>query len=139
MKATLRGFCTVSYFAADHPTARRWYTDFLGVEAYFERPGYCEFRIGDYQHELGLIDSAYVPGVQSIEGRAGVVLYWHVDDIEAVVEKAVSLGARALEAIQDRGHGFITATVVDPFGNILGFMRNPHYLEVLAQGPRGLD
>ncbi len=24
-----------------------------------------------------------------------------------------------------------TASVVDPFGNILGLMRNPHYLEVL--------
>jgi hypothetical protein len=30
--------------------------------------------------------------------------------------------------------GFITASVVDPFGNILGIMYNPHYLEVLAGG-----
>ena len=27
--------------------------------------------------------------------------------------------------------GFITASVVDPFGNILGLMANPHYLEIL--------
>lgn len=33
---------------------------------------------------------------------------------------------------QDRGHGFISATVVDPFGNILGIMYNRHYLEILA-------
>ena len=25
-----------------------------------------------------------------------------------------------------------TAAVVDPFGNVLGIMHNPHYLEVLA-------
>lgn len=28
--------------------------------------------------------------------------------------------------------GFVTASVVDPFGNILGVMSTPHYLEVVA-------
>ena len=32
--------------------------------------------------------------------------------------------------------GFVTAAVVDPFGNVLGVMTNPHYLEILAGGPR---
>jgi len=104
----------------------------LGVEPYFERPGYVEFRVGDYQHELGIIDSKYVPGTESSDGRAGVVVNWHVDDIDAVLKRAVAMGATQLEAPQDRGHGFITATAVDPFGNILGIMYNPHYLEILA-------
>jgi predicted enzyme related to lactoylglutathione lyase len=129
---TLRGLSTVSFFAADHVAARKWYTDFLGLEPYFERSGYCEFRLGDYQHELGLIDTQYAPGMDSATGRAGVVVYWHVDDVNAVLERAVSLGAKHLEAPQDRGHGFVTASVVDPFGNILGIMYNPHYLEVLG-------
>lgn len=128
----MRGLSTVSFFAADHVAARTWYTDFLGLEPYFERPGYCEFRLGDYQHELGLIDTQYAPGTDSAAGRAGVVVYWHVDDVNAVLERAVSMGAKQLEAPQDRGHGFVTASVVDPFGNILGIMYNPHYLEVLA-------
>ena len=132
MNHTLRGLATVNYFAADHAAATKWYSDFLGMKPYFERPGYVEFRLGDYQHELGIIDSKYVPGADSTNGRAGVVIYWHVDDVDAVVEKAVSMGAKPLEARQDRGHGFITATVVDPFGNILGIMSNPHYLEILA-------
>lgn len=34
--------------------------------------------------------------------------------------------------IGDYGEGFVTASVVDPFGNILGIMTNPHYVEVLA-------
>ena len=42
------------------------------------------------------------------------------------------MGATQLEPPQDRGDGFITATVVDPFGNILGIMYNPHYLEILT-------
>jgi len=137
MKTSLRGLATVSYFAADHAAAKIWYTEFLGIAAYFERPGYAEFRLGDYQHELGLIDSRYVPGVQSDHGRAGVVVYWHVDNVEATVSKAVEMGARVLEPRQDRGHGFVTATVVDPFGNILGIMENPHYLEVLGAGHNG--
>ena len=34
---------------------KRWYTELLGVEPYFERGGgYYEFRVGDFQHELGL-------------------------------------------------------------------------------------
>ena len=133
MPNTLRGLTTVSYFAEDHNSAKNWYTEFLGIEPYFERPGYAEFRLGDYQHELGIIDSKYVPGTESIKGRAGVVVYWHVDDVESVVNKAITMGAKQLEPIQDRGHGFITATVVDPFGNILGIMYNPHYLEICSQ------
>ena len=26
-----------------------------------------------------------------------------------------------------RGEGFVTASVVDPFGNLLGVMTNPHW------------
>jgi len=132
MNQTLRGLSTINYFAADHAAAKKWYSEFLGIEPYFERPGYAEFRLGDYQQELGIIDSQYVPGTQSLEGRAGVVVYWHVEDVDAVLKKAVSMGAKQMEAPRDRGHGFITATAVDPFGNILGIMYNPHYLEILA-------
>ena len=128
----LRGLSTVSFFAADHAAARKWYSQFLGVEPYFERPCYVEFRLGDYQHELGIIDSKYVPGTESKNGRAVVVVYWHVDDVNAALDKAVAMGATQLEAPQDRGDGFITATAVDPFGNILGIMYNPHYLEILT-------
>lgn len=129
---TLRGLSTVSFFASDHAAAKKWYTDFLGIEPYFERPGYCEFRLGDYQHELGLIDSKYVPGADSSAGRAGAIVYWHVDDVSAVLSRALAMGAKPLEPQQDRGEGFVTASVVDPFGNILGIMYNPHYLEILA-------
>ena len=32
-----------------------------------------------------------------------------------------------------QGEGFVTASVVDPFGNVLGIMQNPHYLEMLGR------
>ncbi len=133
----LRGLITVSFYAADVDAAKRWYTELLGVEPYFIRPvppdppGYIEFRIGDYQHELGVIDSRYAP-TGSATGPVGAVIFWHVDDVTATLEKLLSMEAKEHQAPTDRSEGFITASVVDPFGNILGIMYNPHYLEVLG-------
>ncbi|MGM0874826.1 MAG: VOC family protein [Bacillota bacterium] len=108
---TLRGLTTVSFWTDDLAAAKKWYAELLGIEPYFERPGYAEFRLGDYQHELGLR---------------------HVDDVTATFKKLLSMGAKEYEAPTERGEGFITASVVDPFGNILGIMYNQHYLEVLG-------
>jgi len=129
----LRGLTTVSFYAADLDAAKRWYTELLGIEPYFNMPGggYTEFRIGDYQHELGIIDSRYAPP-DSPTGPAGAVVFWHVDDVTVTLEKLLSMGAKEHQAPTDRGAGFITASVVDPFGNILGIMYNPHYLDVLG-------
>jgi predicted enzyme related to lactoylglutathione lyase len=127
---TLRGFATVSFFAADHEAAKKWYTSFLGIPPYFEVPGYAEFRVGDYQHELGLIDASYKPAGAS-GNTGGAMIYWHVDDVNATLDTLLGLGATLFEKVTDRGHGFVTASVLDPFGNILGIMYNPHYLEIL--------
>lgn len=127
----LRGLTTISYWAEDLAAAKVWYTQLLGIDPYFERPGYIEFRLGDYQHELGVIDSRYAANRSAI-GPAGAVIYWHVDDVPATFARLLDKGAQANEAPIDRGNGFITASVIDPFGNILGIMYNPHYLEVLS-------
>jgi len=65
------------------------------------------------------------------------VAFWHVDDVSAALQKLQSMGARVHEERTEREAGFVTASVVDPFGNILGVMHNPHYLEVLAGAPAG--
>jgi predicted enzyme related to lactoylglutathione lyase len=127
---TLRGVATISFWAKDHDAAKKWYTELLGIKPYFERPGYAEFRLGDYQHELGIIDSAYAPK-GATPGPGGAVVFWHVDDMAAALEKVKAMGAKEYEALTHREAGFITASVVDPFGNILGIMYNPHYLEIL--------
>ena len=129
-----RGFATISYFADDLSAAQAWYTELLGVEPYFRRdvdgtPAYIEYRIGDYQAELGIIDSRYAP--HDTTGPAGAIMQWHVDDLEATLDRLISLGAKELQGITPRGEGFVTASVVDPFGNVIGIMTNPHYLAVL--------
>ena len=51
----------------------------------------------------------------------------------AALEWLLFMGAKEYEALTRRGEaGFVTASVVDPFGNVLGVMYNPHYLEVLG-------
>ena len=125
----LRGFAPVSYYAADLEAASAWYSEVLGIEPYFRRPGYIEFRVGDSQDEFGIIDRSYAP--VPFSGPAGAIIHWHVEDVDATRERLLALGATELQAPIDRG-GFIAASVVDPFGNILGYMYNPHYVEVLA-------
>ncbi|NEW37168.1 VOC family protein, partial [Nocardia cyriacigeorgica] len=66
------------------------------------------------------------------------IVHWHVDDLQAAFDRLLALGATEYDPITERGAGtgFVTASVVDPFGNVLGIMSNPHYLEVLAEtGP----
>jgi predicted enzyme related to lactoylglutathione lyase len=126
----LRGLTTINFFAADLTAAKEWYSEFLGVEPYFQVPGYIEFRIGDYKHEFGIIDAAYAPHDTAV-APGGSILYWAVDDLSATVERLIALGAKEHEPIRERGEGFVTASVVDPFGNILGVMTNVHYHEVL--------
>lgn len=133
----LRGLTTVSFYAADVKAAKRWYSELLGIEPYFERPdsenpAYVEFRIGDYQHELGIIDAGYAPQAATA-GVGGAVVYWHVDDVAAALETLMAMGAQEYEPLTQREAGFVTASVVDPFGNVLGVMYNPHYLEVLGK------
>ncbi|WP_116050509.1 VOC family protein [Amycolatopsis palatopharyngis] len=138
-----RGLATISFYADDLAAAKRWYTQVLGVEAYYAYPkegppAYIEFRVGDYEHELGIIDARYAPPRRGDE-PAGSVVYWHVDDLRGTLARLLSLGAEEHLPITHHGDGsgFSTASVVDPFGNILGIMNNPHYLSILAGGPVG--
>lgn len=125
----LKGFATVNYYAADLDTAAAWYTELLGVSPYFEVPGgYREFRIGDYRDELGLVDASYGP--VPTDEPAGQVVFWHVDNLDASLARLLELGATLHQPRIERGHGFATASVVDPFGNVLGIMYNPHYVAV---------
>ena len=71
----LKGLSTVSFYADDVGAARRWYAEVLGVDAYFTRQAagsdvYVEFRLGDLQHELGIIDRRFAP-VGSPAGPGG--------------------------------------------------------------------
>lgn len=128
----LRGFATHTIFAADHEAAIKWYSELFGIPPYYTVPGYSEFRIGDYEHEIGIIDAKYAPKAAQ-PGPGGGIVYWHTDDLKATIQRLVELGAKEYEPETKRGEGFVTASFIDPFGNLLGIMYNIHYLEILEK------
>lgn len=136
----LRGLTTVNLFAEDVTAAAEWYAELLGTQPYFTREvggatAYAEFRIGDYEHELGIVDARFAPGRTA--GTTGPVTYWHVDDVEATYARLLALGATTHEPVIERGPGFVTASVVDPFGNLVGVMFNRHYIDILGARAAG--
>ena len=77
------------------------------------------FNVGGF--ELGLIpDSALV-------GKEGsVAVYWGVRNIQIAFDHLLHLGAEKVAEIQDVG-GIKKVLVLDPFGNRLGIIENPHF------------
>ncbi|MDL5156549.1 VOC family protein [Actinomycetospora termitidis] len=131
-----RGFATLNLYADDVLAARDWYAEVFGVEAYYafpaERPAYVEFRVGDDEDEIGIIDRRWGPaGAGGAPG--GAIMHWHVDDLAGTVARLLALGATEYQPVTAHGDdgGFLTAAVVDPFGNVLGVMHNPHHLAML--------
>jgi predicted enzyme related to lactoylglutathione lyase len=126
----LRGLATVTLTADDVPAAARWYADLLGTEPYFARPeegppAYVEFRLGDDEDELGLMDARYA--AWPVGRPAGVVVHWHVDDLPAAVDRFEAHGGTVVQPPTVRGEGWATAVVADPFGNLLGLITSPHW------------
>ena len=115
------GLRTVIYHAPDLAKAKRWYSQALGFEPYFDQPFYVGFNVGGY--ELGLDpDASSSPG-----GSGGAVAYWGVADARAAFRRLIELGATERSNLQEVGEGIQVATVFDPFGNIFGVIENPHF------------
>ncbi len=115
------GLRTVAYVVEDLDKAKQWYTQVLGFEPYFDEPFYVGFNVGGF--ELGLHPAEEDAPI----GAGGTLVYWGVQDIGAVMRRLEELGAPVHSDIQDVGDGILVASVVDPFGNLLGIIQNPHF------------
>lgn len=129
MMAVLQGLTTMVLTADDVEAAAAWYADVLGAEHYFRRPEegtaqYVEFRLGPDEDEFGIMDRQFSPGAG---GQGTSVTYWHVADIEATLASLLERGSTVQAPVMERGEGFFTASIVDPFGNVLGLMQSPHW------------
>lgn len=116
----IQGLRTVLYPAPDLARAKAWFAAGFGVQPYFDEPFYVGFNIGGF--ELGLVPDAPVarpPG--------GVVAYWGVADVAAACARFLEQGATLHEAPRDVGGGITVAAIVDPFGNLIGLIHNPHF------------
>ena len=116
--ASVRGLRTVIYGVDDITRAKEWYAKAFGTEPYFDEPFYVGFNIGGF--ELGL-------DPDRPSGDGGATAYWGVGNASAAVERMSSLGASVSVPPHDVGGGIQVATVLDPFGNAIGIIENPHF------------
>jgi len=117
-----QGLRTVVYFVTDLQRAKAWYTELLGAPPYFDEPFYVGFNVGGY--ELGLHPS---DGAQDVKNATSVVTYWGVEDVDAAYARLLEMGATEHAAVMDVGEGIKLGDVIDPFGNIVGIIYNPHF------------
>lgn len=117
MALALEGLRTVVHPAPDLDAAKRWWSELLGIEPYFDQPFYVGFEVAGY--ELGLLPDA--------DPADGALVYWGVDDVSAAVAEALASGATEHTPIADVGEGIVTATVRTPTGSILGLIFNPNF------------
>jgi predicted enzyme related to lactoylglutathione lyase len=120
-KSMLQGLRTVIYGVSDIAAAKNWYAKAVGCAPYYDQPYYVGFNVGGY--ELGLDPNAKNVSPQN----GGVVAYWGVADIAAECARLIALGAKQNSPVQDVGEGIQVASVLDPFGNIIGLIYNPHF------------
>jgi len=122
MGNSILGLRTVVYKVRELAKAKEWFANVFQTPAYFDQPFYVGFNVSGY--ELGLqpdVDTA-----ESSKTDNGVV-YWGVDDIEKEYKRFVELGAKELVPPTNVGGKIMTATVVDPWGNIVGLVYNPDF------------
>jgi predicted enzyme related to lactoylglutathione lyase len=122
------GLRTAIYPVDDLAKAKAWYSAVLETAPYFDEPFYVGFSVGGFELGLNPDTSKAKPGA------AGVATYWGVTDADAALARLLALGAREHEGVQDVGGGIRVATVLDPFGNVLGIIENPHF-KIEGPGP----
>lgn len=107
----------------DIEEAKQWYSTVFGKKPYFDQPFYVGFNIGGFELDLQPIE-----GDNSKNQKGGVKVYWGVDDIKSKLNEITeNHGAQMHEELMDVGDGIYVAAVLDPYGNILGLIQNPHF------------
>ena len=125
------GLRTVIHDVHDLDAAKRFYAWFLGKDPYFDQPFYVGFDADGY--ELGLRPAEG----ESRAGAGGTTAYLAVHDVDAELARVVERGARVREQPVDVGDGIRVASFVDPFGNVLGLIRNLAFAPKLVEAAAG--
>lgn len=116
------GLRTVVYQVSDIDAAKTWYAALFERTPYFDQPFYVGFDVGGY--ELGLHPAEHAAAGP---GPGGSTAYWGVSDLAAFLDGAAARGVQVHEPPRDVGEGIKVGSVRDPFGNVVGFIENPHF------------
>lgn len=115
------GLRTCIYKVPDLAKAIEWYNKAFSAEPYFNEPFYVGYNIGGY--ELGL-----QPGdSETIANSKNIYTYWGVDDIQKMHQHMIDQGATTDEAPTNVGGDLMVASVIDPWGNVIGLIYNPYF------------
>lgn len=106
---------TAIYHCPDLDAAKKWYTELLEQEPYFDAPFYVGFNINGA--ELGLD-----PDCTNITNGTNSYALWSVADIEATVAKITSLNGSIFTPITAVGENMKVAVVKDPWQNCIGLI-----------------
>lgn len=120
-KKDILGLRTTVYKVPSLQEAKKWYRQAFQNDPYFDEDFYVGFNIGGY--ELGLLPQ------EAKEGKKAdnVLSYWGVEDIEKVYKHLIEVGAREHEKPNSVGGELKVASVIDPWGNIIGIIYNPYF------------
>jgi len=116
----MQGLRTTIYKVSELAKAKAWYTKAFATAPYFDEPFYVGFNIGGY--ELGLL-----PEGTATATADNVLSYWGVTNIQKSYDDLISLGAVEHEKPTNVGGEIMTATVRDPWGNVIGLIFNPEF------------
>jgi predicted enzyme related to lactoylglutathione lyase len=120
-KSDFLGLRTTVYKVPNLAEAKEWYLKAFVTKPYFDEPFYVGFNIGGY--ELGLLPEENPVA----EKTTSMVTYWGVNDIEKVYSHLISIGATEHEKPNNVGGDLMVASVIDPWGNVIGIIYNPAF------------
>jgi len=115
------GLRTVVYKVDDIASATEWYSTAFDQSPYFEEPYYVGFNVGGYELGLEPVEKG------SIDVGSNQISYWGVTDVPKSYQRLLELGATSHEEPQNVGGEIVTASVTDPWGNVIGIIYNPEF------------
>ena len=81
------------------------------------RVGHAELKFGPYTVMISDEYPEYAIFGPAPDRATGLSIHLHVDDVDAVTQRAVSAGAKLTMEPADQFHGERSSKVVDPFGH----------------------
>ncbi len=115
------GLRTVVYKVDELKKATEWYSKVFDTSPYFEEPFYVGFNIAGYELGLEPVEKG------SIDIGSNEISYWGVDDVNKSYQRMLDHGAAPHEEPQNVGGEIVTASVTDPWGNVIGIIYNPEF------------
>lgn len=110
-----RGIITVLFFVKEIESSKKWYQSFLSVEPIEDLPNFASFKIGSIYLNLHLADTL------NPISTGGTIVYWNVDDLQATISRALSMGGTVYRGpLYVKETSRTIAQIRDPFGNIFG-------------------